>query len=63
MSNATLKFNLRGVMIGDGYVDPVNQGNYYDSYLYSSGIVSNEGRDTTTFMQNQAILNILAYKF
>jgi carboxypeptidase C (cathepsin A) len=63
ISNATLGFNLRGVMIGDGLVDPVNQFNNYDSYMYSAGIISNEGRDTTTFMQNQAILNILGNNF
>jgi hypothetical protein len=41
-------------MIGDGLVDPINQFNNYDSYLSSAGIISNEWRDTTAFMQNEA---------
>lgn len=39
-------------MIGDGLVDGLNQFNNYDSYLSSVGVVSNEWRDTMSFMQN-----------
>jgi hypothetical protein len=46
-------------MIGDGLVDALNQFNNYDSYLNAAGIVSNEWRDTTTFMQNEAITRIM----
>jgi hypothetical protein len=46
-------------MIGDGWVDPQIQSNYYDSYLNSIGAVSNHWRDTTSFMQNEAILRIM----
>jgi len=37
----TLGFNLQGIMIGGGFVDPINQINNYDSYLNSVGVVSN----------------------
>ncbi len=53
------KVNLKGVAIGDGWVDPVNQFNYYDSLLYSVGIVSNRFRDTIRWFQTQGIINIL----
>lgn len=46
-------------MIGDGYVDPINQINNYDSFLNSVGAVSNEWRDTTSFMANEAIIRIM----
>jgi len=49
---------LEGVAIGDGWVDPLNQLNYYDSLLYSAGIVSNKFRDICTWFQTQSIVNI-----
>lgn len=52
------KVKLSGVAIGDGWVDPINQVNYYDSLLYSAGIVSNKFRDVCTWMQTQSIVNI-----
>jgi carboxypeptidase C (cathepsin A) len=30
---------LVGVSIGDGWTDPITQINYYDSYLWSVGVV------------------------
>jgi hypothetical protein len=30
---------LAGVSIGDGWTDPINQINYYDSYLWSVGVI------------------------
>jgi vitellogenic carboxypeptidase-like protein len=30
---------LVGISIGDGWTDPINQVNYYDSYLWSVGVV------------------------
>lgn len=50
---------LAGVAIGDGWVDPPNQFNYFDSLLYSAGIVSNKFRDTVTWFQTQGIVNLL----
>lgn len=49
---------LAGISIGDGWTDPVSQINYYDSYLYTVGIVSNKWRDTCTWFQTNAIENI-----
>jgi carboxypeptidase C (cathepsin A) len=49
---------LKGVAIGDGWTDPINQINFYDSMLYSAGIVSNKYRDAAGWYQTQAILNI-----
>jgi carboxypeptidase C (cathepsin A) len=49
---------FEGVAIGDGWTDPYNQINFYDSYLYSVGIVSNKFRDTCTWFQTRAIQHI-----
>lgn len=51
-------FRLVGVSIGDGWTDPINQINYYDSYLWSVGVVSNKFRDVCTWFQTHAIVNI-----
>lgn len=50
---------VAGVLIGDGWVDPISQANNYDSYLNSVGAVSNEWRDTTSFMQNEALVRMM----
>jgi hypothetical protein len=57
------KMKLAGVAIGDGWTDPANQFNYYDSLLYSVGIVSNKFRDTVRWFQTQGIINILHQDF
>lgn len=57
------KMKLAGVAIGDGWTDPPNQFNYYDSLLYSVGIVSNKFRDTVRWFQTQGIINILHQDF
>lgn len=54
-----LGIKLVGIAIGDGWVDPLNQVNYYDSYLYSTGIVSAKFRDTLTWYQTHSMVNIL----
>ena len=63
ITNSTFKeqtgINLAGVAIGDGWTDPVNQFNYYDSLLYSVGIVSNKFRDTIRWFQTQGIISML----
>lgn len=41
---ASLKINLKGLAIGNGLSDPVNQGNYGD-YLYQLGFVDVKTRD------------------
>lgn len=55
----TTNISLEGVAIGDGWTDPYNQINFYDSYLYSVGIVSNKFRDTCTWFQTHAIHRIM----
>lgn len=54
-----MKINLKGVAIGDGWTDPPNQFNFYDSLLYSAGIASNKFRDVCTWFQTQGITNLL----
>lgn len=39
-------------------MDPSNQINYYDSLLYSTGIVSNRFRDVCSSIQTKGIVNI-----
>ena len=56
--NNSLGFNLQGVAIGDGWTDPVNQVNYYDSYLWSVGVIANKFRDTCSWYQTRSIINI-----
>ena len=52
------KVELKGIAIGDGWTDPINQINYYDSYLWSVGIVDMKFRDVCTWYQTNAIINI-----
>lgn len=40
LTNSSLHINLKGIMIGDGYLDPENQMNFYDSMMYTLGIAS-----------------------
>jgi len=59
LNNQTkLGFNLHGVSIGDGWTDPVNQVNYYDTYLWSVGVIGNKFRDVCSWYQTHSILNI-----
>jgi carboxypeptidase C (cathepsin A) len=56
-------FKLTGVSIGSGWVDPINQLNYFDSYLWSVGIIENRFREVCTWYQTNAIVNIYDGKF
>lgn len=49
---------LAGIAIGDGWTDPINQVNYYDSYLWSVGVVESKFRDVLTWYQTNAIINM-----
>lgn len=49
---------MTGISIGDGWTDPINQINYYDSYLWSVGVVERRFRDVCTWFQTHAIINI-----
>jgi carboxypeptidase C (cathepsin A) len=54
-----LKIDFEGVMIGDGWTDPINQLNHYDSFLYSIGVASKTLRERCTWFQTQCIHNIM----
>ena len=47
-----------GILIGNGWTDPINQINYYDSFLSSVGVVPNKFRDVCTWYQTNGIINI-----
>lgn len=49
---------LAGISIGDGWTDPINQVNYYDSYLWSVGVVESKFRNVCTWFQTNAIINM-----
>jgi len=54
---------LAGVSIGDGWTDPINQVNYYDSYLWSVGVIDRKFRDTCAWFQTHSIINIYRSDF
>lgn len=45
-------------MLGDGWVDALNQVNFYDSYLWSAGIADRNVRDLCSWYQTNAMINI-----
>lgn len=49
---------MAGVIIGDGWTDPPNQINYYDTYLWSVGVIDKSVRETCTWFQTQSMLNM-----
>lgn len=55
---AQISLNIKGVIINSGWIDPMNQVNYYDSVLYSLGIVSNRFRDALSSIQSKSLVNI-----
>lgn len=59
LSNRSYGFNLQGVAIGDGWVDPLRQANYYGDYLYAVGVQSLQWREQSNWFETQASLNIL----
>lgn len=54
---------LVGISIGDGWVDPINQVNYVDSFLWSAGIIDNKFRDIVTWHQTQSMVNVFEGKY
>lgn len=54
---------LAGISIGDGWTDPVNQVNFYDSYAWSVGCVDRKFRDVLTWYQTNAIVNMYDGKY
>ena len=49
---------LSGAAIGDGLTDPTIQFNYYDSLLYSAGIISNKFKSTCIWFQTQGLMKL-----
>jgi carboxypeptidase C (cathepsin A) len=58
LSNSSWSSRVAGVIIGDGWTDPINQINYYDTYLWSLGIIDRSFRETVSWFQTQSMLNI-----
>lgn len=67
LSNSTfkskIKLGLKGVIISSGFIDPMNQINFYDSVLYSTGIISNRFRDICSSFQTKGLVNIYKKSF
>ncbi|XP_057329621.1 venom serine carboxypeptidase-like [Microplitis mediator] len=51
---AEIKINLKGLAIGNGYLDPINQFNYGD-YLYQIGVVDFNGREKFDEYEKKAV--------
>ena len=62
MTNETFLNNtgvkIVGISIGNGWTDPINQINFFDSYLWSVGLGPIKFRDLCTLQQTHAIVNI-----
>lgn len=61
-SNGTFKSEIKvavkGVIISSGWMDPANQINFYDSLLYSAGIVSDRLRDVSSSFQTRGLIGL-----
>lgn len=58
LSNSSWASRVAGMIIGDGWTDPINQINYYDTYLWSLGIIDRSFRQTCTWFQTQSMINM-----
>lgn len=58
LSNSSWSNRVEGMIIGDGWTDPINQINYYDTYLWSLGIIDRSFRETVTWFQTQSMVNM-----
>lgn len=52
MTNMSLDFNLKGILIGGPWIEAMTQGNFVDSFFYSVGVASEATRSTMLYMQN-----------
>ncbi|VVC29664.1 Serine carboxypeptidase, serine active site,Serine carboxypeptidases, histidine active [Cinara cedri] len=57
--NAALKINLKGLAIGNGLIDPINQ-LVYSEYLYEHGFLDDDGKHQFELMENKARAEILS---
>jgi len=58
LQHSDYKSRVAGIIIGGGFIDPINQLNYFDSYLWSLGVIDRSYRETLTWMQTQSMQNI-----
>ena len=58
LKNSAYASRIAGILIGGGWTDPITQLNYYDSYLWSVGVIDRSARETCTWFQTQSMLNI-----
>lgn len=56
----SVKFNFKGLSIGNGFMDPINQLNYAD-YLYQLGLIDLNGRNQLRKLQDKAI-NLIRHR-
>jgi carboxypeptidase C (cathepsin A) len=54
---------VKGVLIGGGWVDPIHQLNHYDSYLWSVGIAEGGFREQLTWHQTHATINLFGFHY
>lgn len=52
-----MSFKIKGIILGGALVDSERQINHYDSFLESTGIVSQNRRNLTSLNINKAIIN------
>jgi vitellogenic carboxypeptidase-like protein len=49
--------NLKGLIIGSGYTDPINQ-NQYGDFLFNLGLID-EGQKSQFYQKEKEILNLI----
>lgn len=62
LTRNSANLNLKGLSIGNGWMDPVNQVNYAD-YLYQLGLIDLYGRDLLRSLQDKAVYLIRHRKY
>jgi carboxypeptidase C (cathepsin A) len=58
LNKKEMNVTVAGVSIGDGWTDPINQINFYDTYLWSVGVIDRGFRQTCTWYQTNGLINI-----
>jgi cathepsin A (carboxypeptidase C) len=61
LENRSMGFNLKGLAIGDGWVDPLRQANFYGDFMFAAGVQGYRWREESNWHETQATLNILNY--
>jgi hypothetical protein len=58
-----LGLNLKGISIGGPYIDSYIQDNFFDSFLYSHGIIDKKVSEMCTYYQVQSMINIKSGRY